>query len=1018
MKRVVSGICLTILLLFHYDYVFSFQDNREYSGNWEKDVEKEISSDFQKGEIPGLSLVIIDRDKLLIKSYGYYNDQKRNPVTQNTLFQIGSCSKAFVALAVFKLVDQGLIGLDKKVSAYIPWFTVYYNKIEVDITIRQLLNQTSGIPWNTIAKIPETNDPDALEKTVRTIVGINLHRIPGKQFEYATLNYDVLALVIEKVTKQAFGSYLQQQILTPLQLSHTSLGTPVDSSIMSEGYKIGFFKPRKYAAPIYRGNNPAGYVTTNAMDMAKWLRYQMNMDTTLLTAAINQTHRRDETVPPVNNVSYACGWYTSLNGDNLIFHDGRNPNFTAFIGFNPIQKFGVVVLANSNSGYTDIIGRNVLKLLSGKEVDKVRILNDNNDRVYSTVSLILAAYTLLVFAFIGYIISGIVKGTRIPGRMPSSKARESILMVGILIPFLYGLYKLPNAIAGFTWNATRVWMPQSFFAMILLVMTSLTVSYITYFLTLYFPDTNQYKGAFPKLLLISAISGVANMALILLITSAINTDIEKKFLLFYFGLSLTIYLAGRRFVQIKLIKITRDLIYDLRIQLIDRMFKTSYQKFEKIDSGRIYTALNDDVGTIGESVNMFIMLVTNLFTAMAAVLYLTTIAFWATLLMLFLVITLTSTYYFVSRSTHRYFEEARDSRTIFIRLLNGLIDGYKEISLHLRKKLLYKEDVSASANEYRIKISTASILYVNASLVGEIALISVLGTVAFAFPVVFPGIPLYAISMFIVILLYLIGPVNEILQSVPIAMRLKIAWNRVQQFLKEIPANCEIDLDKIPLKTETAHSLRTESLRFRYEGEHPFDIGPIDLEVKGGEILFIIGGNGSGKTTLAKLLTGLYEPAEGKIYIDDQEKPSSQLGEQFSAVFNPLYLFEKLYNIETRGKTSEIATYLDLLDIKEKVQVLDNGMFSTINLSGGQRKRLALLLCYLEDSPIYLFDEWAADQDPEYRRFFYRTLLPEMKRNGKIVIAITHDDHYFDIADKVVKMNQGKLEKYRHFNAI
>jgi putative pyoverdin transport system ATP-binding/permease protein len=145
--------------------------------------------------------------------------------------------------------------------------------------------------------------------------------------------------------------------------------------------------------------------------------------------------------------------------------------------------------------------------------------------------------------------------------------------------------------------------------------------------------------------------------------------------------------------------------------------------------------------------------------------------------------------------------------------------------------------------------------------------------------------------------------------------------------------------------------------------------------------------------------------------INEKVLKGSQLGEYFSVIFSPLYLFKKLYNIDSKGKSKEVEKYLQLLDLKEKVKIIENE-YNSIDLSGGQRKRLALLQCYLEDSPIYLFDEWAADQDPGYRKFFYRTLLPEMKKLGKIVIAITHDDHYFDIADKILKMNQGKLESY------
>jgi putative pyoverdin transport system ATP-binding/permease protein len=206
-------------------------------------------------------------------------------------------------------------------------------------------------------------------------------------------------------------------------------------------------------------------------------------------------------------------------------------------------------------------------------------------------------------------------------------------------------------------------------------------------------------------------------------------------------------------------------------------------------------------------------------------------------------------------------------------------------------------------------------------------------------------------------------------------------------------------------------SLKAIGIRFRYKNSkepEEFCVGPIDLDITGGEILFIIGGNGSGKTTLAKLLTGLYEPDEGVFMINNKVVASSMLGEYFSVSFNPPFLFEKLYSIDTTMKSDEITAYLKMLHLDEKVSIADN-KYNTIDLSAGQRKRLALLQCYLEESPVYLFDEWAADQDPDYRNFFYRTLLPEMKRLGKIVIAITHDDHYFDVADKILRMQQGSL---------
>jgi len=248
---------------------------------------------------------------------------------------------------------------------------------------------------------------------------------------------------------------------------------------------------------------------------------------------------------------------------------------------------------------------------------------------------------------------------------------------------------------------------------------------------------------------------------------------------------------------------------------------------------------------------------------------------------------------------------------------------------------------------------------------------------------------------------------------VPGLMRLKVAWTRIQGFIKEIPANLDLNAEPTEDISEV-QCISTKGLTFRYDNKiekNNFEIGPINLEINRGQILFIIGGNGSGKTTLAKLITGLYSPHDGCIMINNEPVTGQELSENFSAVFSPTYLFEKLYDIDTQKKGIDIKHYLNVLDLDKKVQI-ENGKYSTIDLSGGQRKRLALLQCYLEDSPIYLFDEWAADQDPEYRKFFYRTLLPEMKKMGKIIIAITHDDHYFDVADQVLKMDQGKLKAY------
>jgi cyclic peptide transporter len=266
------------------------------------------------------------------------------------------------------------------------------------------------------------------------------------------------------------------------------------------------------------------------------------------------------------------------------------------------------------------------------------------------------------------------------------------------------------------------------------------------------------------------------------------------------------------------------------------------------------------------------------------------------------------------------------------------------------------------------------------------------------------------------ILLYLIGPINGILNSIPAMVQIRVAWNRVKGFEKDIPANIPAkSLEMYHQRAASVKAIKASAVEFEYKSENEdetFKVGPLDFVAKQGEITFIIGGNGSGKTTLAKLLTGLYKPDKGEITVEGEGSTdgSERLGEYFSAVFGDYHLFQKLYNVDMTDRDQEAKQYLDVLRIKEKVS-LEGNTFSTIDLSGGQRKRLALMQCYLENSPIYLFDEIAADQDPEFRRFFYRDLLQRMKKEGKIVIAITHDDHYFDVADRIIKMDLGQVEK-------
>lgn len=1004
MRTYSRFLFLLLGLVLCYRTVFAQEKSADHRYLQVDSLVRQIMKD---GNIPGLSLVLIDGKQSVFRNYGVADLRTGQKVTDSTLFELGSCSKAFTALAVLRLMQQKGLSPDAPVSDYIPWFRVSYKGKPAVITIRQLLHHTSGIPWKTISYIPISDKDDALEKTVRTLVGQKLENKPGYRFEYATINYDVLALFIQYVSGQSFEEYVKENVFQTLDLRSTSFNQPVRPETMAAGYKIGFNAPRKFDAPRYRGNNAAGYILSDATDMEHWVRFQLEGTDSSL---VQQTQQRDETVPLHDMSSYAMGWEVSLSGDGNIYHGGVNPNYSSYVILQRSKQQAMILLANSNSGYVPLLANSVMKIMAGEELPKQIRVDDRSDKAYAVIAIILCFYILCVAALMVLMVVDISRGKRQYTPLNAAGIRKFLMSVLLVLPFLAGLYLFPETLAGVNWEFALVWSPSSFDVLIRLLLLAILVSYAGSIASMFFPARERLRQIAPQILLMSTLSGIANMILILLVTSSINSNIELKYLIFYYTITLALYILGRKFVQLNMTKITRDAVFDIRMELFEKIFSTSYQKFEKINRGRIYTVLNEDVATVAESANMFIMLVTSIFTALCAFLYLATIALWATVLTVVLILVLGTIFYFVSERTNPYFEAARDTRDVFMRLTNGMIDGFKEISLHRNKKLEYKADVEQAARNYKDKTFTANVRFLYAFLIGETLLILLLGAVSFVLPKMFEDIQRGTIMSFVIVLLYLIGPITRILGAVPAVMQLRIAWNRIRKFLNDIPSNLNLREPPVLWDKKVQH-LSTKDIMFSYyeNGKSVFTVGPIDIEASSGEILFIIGGNGSGKTTFVKLISGLYEPEEGEIRINGKVITGAQLSEYFSAVFNPIHLFDKIYNASENADRSMLQEYLQLLDLDKKV-VVNDSVYSTINLSGGQRKRLALLQCYLEDSPIYLFDEWAADQDPGYRSFFYRKLLPDMKALGKIVIAVTHDDHYFDVADRILKMSEGKIE--------
>jgi len=456
-----------------------------------KKIEEFVHKQMENGKIPGMSVAIVERDNTLYKKgFGFTNVKTKRPVSTKTLFEIGATSKAFTALGILLLEAEGKINLDYSVDKYIPWFRMKYEGREVKITIKHLLYEISGIPFETIGDIPPAGGDDALENSVRILMEKELGHKPGEKFVFASMNYNVLGLIIQKKSGEPFEKYMQDYVLKPLGLNDTCLSR--EDALrhgMAVGYKICFKKPRELNAPIYRGNTPAGYFATNAEDMSKWLRIQIGMDTSssFPRALIEKSHK---TELEGYGLPYAKGWF--IYQGVQIFQAGNNPNFSSFIMADLEKKIGVAVLANMNSDYTEIIGRGILAVLQGKEPNEsFKYFNDFNtyfDNVSVTIFFIVIFPLLLAIWLIAKSIKKIRKekikfvGIEIKGI--TAFIISSLLLVGAgyilsILPSLLG-YNL-------SWKCVCVWLPTSFVISTILAFIAGSLFYIWFLIRVFYP---------------------------------------------------------------------------------------------------------------------------------------------------------------------------------------------------------------------------------------------------------------------------------------------------------------------------------------------------------------------------------------------------------------------------------------------------------------------------------------------------------------------------------------------------
>lgn len=496
---------------------------------------------------------------------------------------------------------------------------------------------------------------------------------------------------------------------------------------------------------------------------------------------------------------------------------------------------------------------------------------------------------------------------------------------------------------------------------------------------------------------------------------ATQGDVATLFLAFA-GLCLLI-LIGSIGADISANYVGQRIIAELRKSLAAKILAAPIDQLEIYRTHRLIPVLTQDVDTISDFAFFFSSFFVSLIITLGCMVYLAVLS-WPLFLITGLVIVLGSLAHAFARTRGvRGFNAARDSEDELQKHYRAIAEGAKELRLNrARRQRVYVEQLQRTVDRISAVQVKSINLFVTARALGTMLFFVVIGVALTLRPSFWPDSPAAVSSGFVLVLLYMRGPIDQVIGILPSLGRAQVAMRRIAD-LSEQFSTPEQDLLAAP-STAPDGSGRIESIELRnvsysfraVPGSEPFVLGPIDLHVRRGEIVFIVGENGSGKTTLIKLLLGLYAPQSGTVLRDGravETQTRDDYRQLFTTIFSDYYLFEDL--LQAGGMVPEVAErYLKRLEVAHKVSV-ENGVFTTTDLSTGQRKRLALMNAWLEERPVLVFDEWAADQDPAFRHIFYTELLPDLKRMGKTIIVISHDDRYFGVADHLVRLRHGKL---------
>jgi putative ATP-binding cassette transporter len=533
------------------------------------------------------------------------------------------------------------------------------------------------------------------------------------------------------------------------------------------------------------------------------------------------------------------------------------------------------------------------------------------------------------------------------------------------------------------------------------------------FLLQYARDVKSFKAIAALAVISGAIGGLAVTGLLALFNAVLNDSINPSagLVLGFFALCFLMPLI-RLGSEMMIIHLSVQVTYDLRMNLCRRILSAPLRGLEEIGTARLMATLTDDIAAISMTLTSVPALCINAAIVTGCLIYLAWLS--RTVFIAVVIFTTLGTviYQLLVGRAMRYQKLARENWDNIIEHFQTLTGGIKELRLHRLRGREYYESFESTASNLRRFNSKWMTVFSAAGQFSEMLVFILIGLLVFVLPNI-NGFDSKSLAGCCLTILYMLGPLGVVINMIPSLSRANIAIMKIQKLDLSLGTQ-SIEDNSSPLPGPQWKRLELVNVTHSYrqkDDNGDFTLGPLTLTLLPGEMVFVTGGNGSGKTTLIKLITGLYAPDSGEIRLDGEtitERNRDDYRQLFSVVFSDFYLFKSLFGLDSENVALAASDYLVKLKLDEKVEIRDR-MFSTIDLSHGQRRRLALLTAYMENREIWVLDEWAADQDPIFRDIFYHEILPELKAKGKTLIVITHDDRYYELANRIIKLDYGKI---------